>query len=84
MIRGDFVLEELKNQIVAQGYEVVDETPSKGQVVLRESQEGVITAEALSLEIETLRAIFMLLGYTSMPRKKKNDLVQLILKSMAE
>ena len=84
MIRGDFVLEELKSQMVAQGYEVVDENPSEGQVVLRESQEGVISAEALSLEIETLRAIFMLLGYTSMPRKKKNDLVQLILKSMAE
>ncbi len=78
------MLNELKKQVELQGYKVVDETPAEGQVVLKESEEGVISAEALSMEIDTLRAIFLLLGYTSISRKKKNELIQLILKSMAE
>jgi hypothetical protein len=78
------VLNELKKQVELQGYEVVDGTPAEGQVVLKESDEGVISAEALGGEIDTLRAIFLLLGYTSIPRKKKDELIQLILKSMTE
>ena len=78
------MLNELKKQVESQGYEVVDGTPAEGQVVLKESDEGVISAEALGEEIDTLRAIFLLLGYTSIPRKKKDELIQLILKSMTE
>jgi hypothetical protein len=78
------VLNELKKQVELQGYEVVDGTPAEGQVVLKESDEGVISAEALGGEIDTLRAIFLLFGYTSIPRKKKDELIQLILKSMTE
>ncbi len=78
------MLNELKKQVELQGYEVVDGTPAEGQVVLKESDEGVISAEALGGEIDTLRAIFLLLGYTSIPRKKKDELIQLILKSMTE